>query len=126
MSDLTYCKYCSKPIIFLQTKKGAKMPCDSARVNYVPDPNGKDVIYDAIGERAIGWIMPAPADDTVKGYRPHWVTCTKVEAVRRANAMKKNKAQAKSALAQPEQTGQLEQMSLFPAERFKYKDAFNA
>ena len=69
MNDLTFCKYCNKSIIFLRTKRGKSMPCDSFRVDYVPDQHGKDSILNEDGEIVYGWILEKAADDAEKGYR---------------------------------------------------------
>ena len=54
------------------------MPVDLPRVNYHPDPNGKDTILNDLGETVRGWIYRDDAPSgSLKGHQPHFISCVK-------------------------------------------------
>lgn len=75
MSD-TYCSRCGRLITFVRTERGAKMPCNAARVDFIEDVQGDAFVYLSDGVSARGWIVQSRCDDSVKAYRPHWASCS--------------------------------------------------
>ena len=51
------------------------MPVDLPRVNYYPDSNGRDTILNDRGEIVKGWIGDTADSKTLKGHKPHFVSC---------------------------------------------------
>ena len=49
------CKACGKPIVFITTVAGKKMPCDAMVRAYEPDADGPDTIITKDGQTAASW-----------------------------------------------------------------------
>lgn len=77
--DDVYCSRCGKLITFVLTERGAKMPCESARIDFAPDPKGSTLAY--LGDRKSirGRVLDMAGEDTVKAYLPHWARCSYVK-----------------------------------------------
>lgn len=80
------CKGCGKPIWWITTVAGKKMPCDETPVSYwkldkaagkVVLPNGCVVSCELTG---------IPGTETGKGFIPHFATCEKVQEIRQKRA----------------------------------------
>lgn len=56
------CKACGKPIVFITTVAGKKMPCDAMVRAYEPDADGPDTIITKDGQTVRGRVL-APAAD---------------------------------------------------------------
>lgn len=81
------CRSCGEPISFIQTPKGRRMPVDGSEPEtfYLDTTTrGPDRIVLENGEVLTGRIVDAktPGVTTVKGYTPHWSSCTTPEAHR--------------------------------------------
>jgi len=76
-SSNAYCRYCNKLIGYERTVNGKNMPVDIPRVNYYPDPNGKDTILNGRGETVRGIIDYGDAPGSKKGWVPHFISCVK-------------------------------------------------
>lgn len=98
MKKAIYCKRCGMMINYERTVKGKYMPVDTPSVWYKPDSNGKDTILSDTGETVRGWILEKRYPDSLRGHRPHFISC----AGYRKEAKQKNEAKE-------------EQMTLFPA-----------
>jgi len=61
------------------------MPCDSARIDYLPDPQGNYTIFTQDGVFERGYLLDAPGATSEKGYMPHWRTCPHVSEMSRVN-----------------------------------------
>lgn len=48
------CKACGKPIVFITTVAGEKMPCDAMVRAYEPDADGPDTITPRTARRCVG------------------------------------------------------------------------
>ncbi len=57
------CRYCQKPIVFIETAKGRRMPCESGPC---PGTDAAPVLNES------GELMKAGI-----GYLPHWKQCTR-------------------------------------------------
>ena len=59
------CKACGKPIVFITTVAGKKMPCDAMVRSYEPDADGPDTIITKDGQtvrgRQGGYMQPVGA-----------------------------------------------------------------
>ncbi len=76
------CKGCGKPILWIGTPGGKKMPCDPEPITYwqkakapgkVVTPNGEVISCEFEGD-----IQKA----TGIGHRPHWATCKEARKFR--------------------------------------------
>ncbi len=83
----TTCRSCGEPISFIQTPKGRRMPVDGD----APDTfyldctvRGPDRIVTEDGQVLCGRILKAKEQGgiVVKGYIPHWNSCTTPERFR--------------------------------------------
>lgn len=82
---MSRCKSCGKSIIWLRTKSGKAMPCDTGQKILLYDPNGKDSIVTTTGEVVRGTITTDFATlrearevhsyNAVAGYTSHFATC---------------------------------------------------
>ena len=144
MNDITYCRDCHRPIVYLRTKKGKLMPCDSARVDFEPGPGPDMVFLAGTGELDYGWIIRGSAvGGAEKAYTVHFGTCparrrkaapkaAAAPAGARANAGTDAPARGgKGAAGKGARDGaaaesgevEYEQLSLFPAPRARLKEA---
>ncbi len=73
--SLSRCRSCGSPIVWVKTKAGKNMPCNSAIVNYKKDPEGKEKIVTPSGEVVTGRVVSDPADADGNGYISHFATC---------------------------------------------------
>lgn len=51
------CKACGKPIVFITTVAGKKMPCDAMMRAYEPDADGPDTIITKDGQTVRGRVL---------------------------------------------------------------------
>ena len=83
-SNISKCRSCGEQIIWIRTKAGKNMPCNTTLLNYKLDPKGKDNIVKDTGEvircNAQG-VDAAEADGY--GYLSHFATCPYARAHRR-------------------------------------------
>ena len=100
------CKACGKPIVFITTVAGKKMPCDAMVRAYEPDADGPDTIITKDGQTVRGRVLApaadggklqcntvidgqsagvlAPAADGGKlGRIPHWASCPGAAGLRK-------------------------------------------
>lgn len=56
------CKACGKPIVFITTVAGKKMPCDAMVRAYEPDADGPDTIITKDGQTVRGRVLAPTAD----------------------------------------------------------------
>ena len=86
MNDFIYCRHCNKPIVFIRTRSGKSMPCESMRADYVPDEKGPHTIMTPGGELIRGWVLDEACADTEQGYLPHWAYCTGAAKAKKGGA----------------------------------------
>ena len=78
------CKSCGADIIWLKTKSGKSMPCNTEPVRYWLDIDGPDKIVTQDGKVvtcALNQLSIVPP--TGLGYIPHWASCPKADEHRR-------------------------------------------
>jgi len=75
VSEVSFCRECHAPIVFVRTAKGKKMPCDSKRVDYVPDVEGSHQVLTYGGVLVSCFTIPEPFEGSEKGFIPHFWTC---------------------------------------------------
>jgi len=75
VSSLTYCADCGASIVFVRTAANKKLPCNSIRVDYVPDYEGSSRVFTDEGVYVDCYIVDSPGPGTEKGYIPHFWTC---------------------------------------------------
>jgi len=75
VSEISYCKECHAPIVFVRTAKGKQMPCDSKRVDYIDEVEGSHKVLSYEGIFVSCFIIPEPCKDSEKGFIPHYWTC---------------------------------------------------
>ena len=77
------CKACGKPIVFITTVAGKKMPCDAMVRAYEPDADGPDTIITKDGQTVRGRVLAPAADGGKLGRIPHWASCSGAAGLRR-------------------------------------------
>ena len=82
--NVTTCRSCGAPIVWIKTRAGKSMPCDAKPVNYRISPEGSTKLVTPAGD-VVGCVevVPYPADDTEMGYTPHWATCNAPDSFRK-------------------------------------------
>jgi hypothetical protein len=78
------CKACGKPIVFITTVAGKKMPCDAMVRAYEPDADGPDTIITKDGQTVRGRVLAPAADGGKLGRIPHWASCPGAAGLRKA------------------------------------------
>lgn len=64
------CRACGKPIVFITTVAGKKMPCDAMVRAYEPDADGPDTIITKDGQTVRGRVLAPAADGGKLGRIP--------------------------------------------------------
>ncbi len=79
---MTTCRGCGKPIKWIRTPGGKRMPVDPEQVTYWNTPDGKERIVTPNGE-VLPCEIPESKDHlrrvTGIGYIPHWATCPQAD-----------------------------------------------
>lgn len=55
------CKSCGKPILWIRTRTGRSMPCDTKPVNYRIKPGGDTKLVTPAGDNVKSYLMDALA-----------------------------------------------------------------
>ena len=66
------CRTCGRPIVFVKTATGKRMPCDPTQT--AGDGVRTLVVREVVGKRVVGRVVPKAGGDLV-GLEPHWGTC---------------------------------------------------
>lgn len=86
MGNITKCRSCGAPIVWIKTLAGKSMPCDATPVNYRNNPDGRTKLVTPAGCVVSGEIVTDPANATGTGYIPHWSTCNAPDSFRKRRA----------------------------------------
>ena len=78
-----FCVACGKPIVFITTVAGKKMPCDAMVRAYEPDADGPDTIITKDGQTVRGRVLAPAADGGKLGRIPHWASCPGAAGLRK-------------------------------------------
>lgn len=84
--SLSRCRSCGAPIVWVKTKAGKNMPCDSTIINYKKDPEGRDKTVTPEGDVVTGTIVQDPMEADGSGYISHFATCKFAAAHRRSRS----------------------------------------
>lgn len=76
------CAGCGAQIIWIKTKAGKNMPCNTLLVDYKAD-GGKDKIVLQSGEVVSGTIVSSQDNPDDFGYTSHFATCSNAKNFRR-------------------------------------------
>ena len=77
------CKACGKPIVFITTVAGKKMPCDAMMRAYEPDADGPDTIITKDGQTVRGRVLAHASGGGNLGRIPHWANCPGAAGLRK-------------------------------------------
>ncbi len=77
-----HCNGCGAQIIWIKTKAGRNMPCNTTLVDYKAD-GGKDKIVLPSGEVVSGTIVSSADSPDGHGYISHFATCRNARSFRR-------------------------------------------
>lgn len=81
--NIRTCKSCGKPILWIRTRSGRSMPCDTQPVNYRIKPGGSIKLVTPAGDVISCESVEDPAEATGWGYIPHWSTCNAPDTFRK-------------------------------------------
>lgn len=82
----TVCRGCGKPIIWIRTHGGKKMPVDVDLVRFVSDRSGTDVFVRRDGSVTVGRRAGNQESQAELGYTSHFATCPQADAFRKREA----------------------------------------
>lgn len=102
--DLKMCRCCGKMIVFLQSPKGGRVPCNSFSVKVVPEKGGK-LYYLGEGRTIWGRKVEAGTSGAVTAWESHYGTCPNPDGKTRKR-VKKTPAQIAKAREDAEQQRQ--------------------
>ncbi|HIY02362.1 MAG TPA: hypothetical protein IAA26_11045 [Candidatus Blautia faecipullorum] len=77
------CAKCKKQILWIKTKAGKNMPCDTGFVYYKEEAGGKDRIVLPNGQVVTGTIIKESEQADGYGYISHFATCEFSQMFRR-------------------------------------------
>lgn len=77
------CKGCGAEIIWIETPKGKRMPCDPVKVPYWEKKGAPDKVVTPDGEVISCELRGTLSKATGVGYIPHWRTCPDAGRFRR-------------------------------------------
>ena len=78
------CRSCGKPIQWMTTKNGRRMPCDDALVRYWAKPDGRSSVITFAGEIQRCELKGEPGAESGQGRIPHWNTCDRTKQLRKS------------------------------------------
>lgn len=81
------CSKCKKQIMWIKTKAGKNMPCDTGFVYYKEEAGGKDRIVLPNGLVVAGTIQNNPEHADGFGYISHFATCEYEKMFRKKRKM---------------------------------------
>lgn len=81
------CSKCKKQIMWIKTKAGKNMPCDTGFVYYKEEAGGKDRIVLPNGKVVVGTIQNNPEHAHGFGYISHFATCEYEKMFRKKRKM---------------------------------------
>ena len=76
------CKGCGAEIIWIETPKGKRMPCDPGKVPYWEKKGAPDKVVTPSGE-VVRCYLGGDLNKADYGYIPHWRTCPDAGRFRR-------------------------------------------
>lgn len=80
---MSQCKYCSAEIIFIETPRGAAMPCDAIKIEVWRTPKGKKKAVTDKGEVIICETECQPYRSSEYAYISHFASCPGADKARR-------------------------------------------
>lgn len=78
-----HCSGCGEQVIWIRTKAGKNMPCNTTLVDYRREAGGKDKIVLPSGEVVSGTIVSSSDSSDGHGYISHFATCKNAKNFRR-------------------------------------------
>lgn len=88
MENVTKCRSCGAPIVWIRTRAGKQMPCDANPVHFVNRPKGADLIVMNDGFVLRGDVVTDPAEATGCGHISHFSTCPNADEHRKGGVRK--------------------------------------
>lgn len=70
---MSTCKACGAPILWVRTRAGRSMPCDTRAIPY--RAGGELKLVTPAGDVVSAEAVENPAEADGWGYAPHWATC---------------------------------------------------
>ena len=77
------CKSCCADIVWIRTKTGRNMPCDSTPIYYKIKQGGNTTLMTLSGQVVICETVTDREKADGWGYVPHWSTCTHADKFRK-------------------------------------------
>lgn len=83
VSGASTCRSCGAPILWIKTRAGKFMPCESKQIHYITKPGAAAKIVTPGGDVISAEITGDPAAASGFGYAPHWANCPGADNHRR-------------------------------------------
>lgn len=95
----TVCRGCGKPIIWIRTHGGKKMPVDIDAVPFIADRSGTEIFVRRDGSVTVGMRAEHQDNQAELGYTSHFATCPKADAFRKSEARPKKETEKQMQMA---------------------------
>ena len=89
----TVCRGCGKPIIWIRTHGGKKMPVDADAVPFIADRSGTEIFVRRDGSVTVGRRAEHQDNQAELGYTSHFATRPKADAFRKRERKEAEKQQ---------------------------------
>lgn len=84
----TVCRGCGKPIIWIRTHGGKKMPVDTETVPFVAERSGTEIFVRRDGSVTAGRRAETGDGQAERGYISHFATCPRGEMFQKTGRQK--------------------------------------
>lgn len=89
--NVVSCRACGAPIGFIKTKAGKTVPVDEKSVNFLPDPEGKELFVLVDGSTQRGARVEEESNSSQIGFISHFATCPEADRFRKARKSDRKK-----------------------------------
>jgi hypothetical protein len=83
LSYVQICKGCGSIIKFIKTTNGKFTPCNTNRIFFYEDKNGKERLVTKDGKVVTGVLCASDHPNALVGYLSHFATCPNAKQFRR-------------------------------------------
>lgn len=81
--NITKCRACGAEIGFIKTIAGKTVPVDANSLNFLPDPDGKELFVLVDGRTQRGTRVNEESNSSLIGFISHFATCPEADKFRK-------------------------------------------